>query len=172
MNTSVRSRKLFCLVLIGICSIPLLTRASLDPSPSAAELAEARRWTVSKLGFAGQEFSKKPPFSFVYGGKPSSELLPQWKVERSIRELDPQRVQRTIVYQDKNTGLQVRCVAVRYKDFPTIEWTVYFKNTGTTDTPILSDVRALDSGFERNGSGEFVLHHEVGTFVAPSDFEP
>ena len=58
------------------------------------------------------------------------------------------------------------------RDFPTVEWTLYFKNTGTTDTPILSDILALDTRIERSGGGDFVLHHHKGTFVRADDFEP
>ena len=45
---------------------------------------------------------------------------------------------------DPSTGLQVRCVGVEYNDFPTVEWVVHFKNTGATDTPILSDIQAVE----------------------------
>jgi alpha-galactosidase len=68
--------------------------------------------------------------------------------------------------------LQVRCVAVEYRDFPTVEWTLYFKNTSTHDTPILENIQALDALFERNAKGDFVLHHHKGTFVRADDFEP
>ena len=71
-----------------------------------------------------------PPFSFVYDGRPSSELLKDWKLERTSKPLDEQRTQRTLTYTDPKTGLVVRVVGVEYRDFPTVEWTVYFKNPG------------------------------------------
>jgi len=61
---------------------------------------------------------------------------------------------------------------VVYHDFPTVEWTLYFKNTGTQDTPILEDIQALDARFERNAEGEFVLHHSKGSPESPTDYEP
>jgi alpha-galactosidase len=63
-------------------------------------------------------------------------------------------------------------VAVAYNDFPTVEWTVYFKNTGTRVTPILEDIEALDTRLERSGEGEFVLHHSKGAPATPSDYQP
>ena len=111
-------------------------------------------------------------FSFVYDGKPSSALLAEWGAKRASKKLDDKRTQRTLTWTDPKTGLEVRCVSVEYADFPTVEWTVYFANTGKTDSPILSDVRALDTRFERGGQGEFVLHHNKGSFVRPDDFEP
>ncbi len=131
-------------------------------------------WLADLTLHAGERapYSTELPFSFVYAGKPSAELLTKWKSERSSRQLDSQRTQRTLVWTDPQTSLQARCVAVEYGDFPTIEWTLYFKNIGTTDTPILSDLLALDTRIEKNGSGEFVLHHHKGTFVRADDFEP
>jgi alpha-galactosidase len=63
-------------------------------------------------------------------------------------------------------------VVVEYSDFPIIEWTLFFKNTGTTDTPILADIQAVDTRFERGAQGEFVLHHHIGSPCAPNDYQP
>ena len=116
--------------------------------------------------------STEPPFSFSYGDKSSSDLLPAWKLERSSRQLDEARTERTAVWTDPQTGLQVRCVAVEYADFPTVEWTLHFKNTGATDTPILSDIQAVDTCFTRTGQGEFVLNHHAGDNCTPDSYEP
>ena len=97
------------------------------------------------------------PFSFLYGGKASAELLKAWPCERSSRKLDEQRTERTSVWTDPATGLQVRCVGIEYGDFPTVEWAVHFKNTGAKDTPILSDIQGVDLSLTRSGPGEFVL---------------
>ncbi|MBM4090803.1 MAG: hypothetical protein FJ276_15480, partial [Planctomycetes bacterium] len=78
-----------------------------------------------------------PPFSFVYGDKPSDELLGAWKFREDAQPLSPGKTERTQTYTDPRTGLEVRCVIVQYDDYPTVEWTLYFKNTGTADTPIL-----------------------------------
>ncbi|MEK7678076.1 MAG: alpha-galactosidase [Verrucomicrobiota bacterium] len=117
-------------------------------------------------------YTTDPPFSFNYGGKPHTELLKSWELKRESRKLDDQRTEHTLLYTDPQTGLVVRCVTVEYRDFPTVEWTLYFKNRGTTDTPILSDIRAVDTRLERSGQGEFILHHHKGTFVRADDFEP
>ena len=113
-----------------------------------------------------------PPFAFSYDGKPSVEWLPRWKASRSSRELDAHRAEHTLIYLDEGTGLQVRCVAVEYRDFPTVEWTVYFKNTASADTPILSDILALDDTWQRSSRGEFLLHHFRGSPCTANDFEP
>ncbi len=43
----------------------------------------------------------------------------------------------------------LRCVGIEYSDFPTVEWTLYFKNTSDKDTPILADIQAIDVSLDR-----------------------
>ncbi|MBS1850077.1 MAG: alpha-galactosidase [Acidobacteria bacterium] len=112
------------------------------------------------------------PFSFVYGGKPSRELLPHWTRKSSQRSLDAQRTEYTTSFTDPTTGLVVRWVGVEYNDYPVVEWTVYFENTGSKDTPILEDLRAIDTRFERAAGTEYTLHHFRGSPAGPVDYEP
>jgi alpha-galactosidase len=116
--------------------------------------------------------SAAPPFSFVYDGKPSSELLPTWKVRRVSTKLDNARTRHKVTYTDPQTRLELRCEAIEYGSFPTVEWTLYFKNTGTADTPILEKIQALDLGMERGDLGEFTLHHNVGSPANGNDYGP
>jgi len=121
---------------------------------------------------SGARPSLEPPFSFRLGNKDSAELLPGWQIDRQSRLLDSARVERTVTYVDPETKLTVRCVAVEYGDFPTVEWTVSFRNAGESDTPILSDIRALDVLVERGPGNEFVLHHQRGDLCTPDSYEP
>ena len=116
--------------------------------------------------------STEPPFSFVYGGKASAELLKDWPCERTARKLDEQRTERVSVWTDPATALQVRCEGIEYGDFPTVEWVLHFKNTGAGDTPILSDIQAVDLSLARSGSGEFVLNHHAGDNCSPDSYAP
>lgn len=112
------------------------------------------------------------PFSFVYNGRPSAELLQAWQFKRETHRLDENREQIILTWLDPATGLEVRCVATRYLDFPTVEWTVYFRNAGKADTPIIENIQALDTRLERNAEGEFVLHHFTGTPCTQADYQP
>jgi alpha-galactosidase len=114
----------------------------------------------------------EPPFSFRYGGIPSSEILNRFSVTRRIRQIDGVRIENTTSYRDSQSGLLLRLVSIRYRDFPTVEWTLYLKNDGTLDTPVIEDLKALDVGVERDGDGEFTLHHFKGTQTTSTDFEP
>ena len=66
----------------------------------------------------------------------------------------------------------MRCVGIEWLDYPTVEWTVYFKNTGSADTPVLENIRALNVEFCPNQTGDFILHHAKGAQITASDFEP
>jgi alpha-galactosidase len=116
--------------------------------------------------------STDPPFSFRYAGRPSSELLKTWAFARTSRTLDPHRTEYVSTYTDPRTGLAVKCVAVAYDDFPTIEWTLCFNNTGASPTPILEKIQAIDTELERTSEGEFRLHHSKGSPNSPTDYQP
>lgn len=128
-------------------------------------------------GAHARAYTVEPFFSFTYDGKPSAELLKTWKLKRTSRQLDANRTQHTLTYTDPATKLVLRCVGVEYKDYPTIEWTLYFKNTGRKDTPILADIQAIDTQIERTPGtssdfAEFRLRHQKGAPVTATDYEP
>ena len=175
----------------GVLAILLAAGVARAGLVSPDELAASRRWAAarfesraaaapsepSQVVLANRLFSTDPPFSFRYGGKPSAELLTGWKLERRDGTLEgnqPRSRQRSheLVWTDPDTGLQVRCVAVEYSDFPTVEWTLHFKNTGAADTPVLADIQALDVWLDRPDDGEFLLHHNKGDDNTPDSYEP
>src|SRR4051812_37547145 len=113
--------------------------------------------------------------SFRYDEQSSSPLLATWKASEATRALDADRTERTRMLVDPRTGLELRIVFVTYRDFPTVEWTVFLKNTGMQDTPILSDIRALDFAWTQPaGTKDFLLRHPAGTMfpAAASDYKP
>lgn len=114
-----------------------------------------------------------PPFSFRFNAKPSAELLPGWKSTRSSRRLDEARTAHTITYLDPATGLEVTCEAIRYADFPALEWVLHFRNTGQADSPIIEAVHPLDMTLRSPGRNEgLALHAARGGVCTPQDYEP
>lgn len=160
-------RLMMGLLMMGVAIGSLGTQA-MAVMPTKAEVSIADRWAKTNLT------PKSPtlPFSFVYDGKPSSGLLGTWKSSCTATDLDSQRVKRVITYTDPKTGLEVRCSAVIYKDFPTVEWTVCFRNTGSVDTPIIESIRALDTSFPRAEEGGFILRRQRGDTASPTSYEP
>ncbi len=130
-------------------------------------LAGVKTTSMSKLL---PEFLK-PPFSFIYGGKPSADLLPGWKCEIKTVTANTMTEQREITYTDPATGLVVRSVVSIFKDFPAVEWTMYFKNTGGVDTPILQDIQALDATLS-SSDGDPIIHYAKGATCSVNDFMP
>lgn len=124
-------------------------------------------------GMAGKELSlTEPPFSLIYEGKPSTELLKGWEPSHDIQKLDAERTRHRLVYTDPTNTLQVRCVVIEYHDFPTVEWTLYFKNIGLVDTQIIEQIQALDVSLDHGSNEGFLLHHNVGSPANGNDYGP
>jgi alpha-galactosidase len=128
--------------------------------------------SVLSVDFTPARYFEAPLFSFTYDGHNSADLLPQWKAERSSRKLDRLRTEHRLVWTDPATGLEVRCVGIAYRDFPAVEWTVYFKNTGTANTPLLEGIQGIDLTFQRNQDAEFILHGTKGDWCAADSYKP
>lgn len=162
-------------VIMSLGSIPLLVAST--PKPTPDEMAEARRFVAAKfeapqfIDVQGGLFSADPPFSFSCNGKSSSEFLRTWKIDRMTKKIGEHRTSHTLTYSDPAGRLSVRCEAIAYEDFPTVEWTLYFKNTAAADTPIIENIQSLDVCWQR-GAGEFLLHHNIGSPADGTDYSP
>ena len=132
------------------------------------EMKESSSWFTGS--FTDRDFT--PPFSFKYGGASSIQLLKKWPVKRSRRKLDNNSTEYTLTYTDPDTALVVRCVAVEYKDYPAVEWVVWFENASDKDTPIIKDVQAADFKLTTDKNDEFVLYYAEGSDAKFTDFQP
>jgi alpha-galactosidase len=161
-------RALIGMVALGVSAAHGGLPAAAAVSATPAEVAHCRNWTAAALGADAEE----PVFSFTYDGRRSAELLTEWPSNRSTEALGEQRTRRTVTWTDPRTGLEVRCVSVEYSDFPAVEWTVHLRNTGTTDTPLLEGIQALDTTLRGVGDGQYLLHHAVGSPCEARDYQP
>jgi alpha-galactosidase len=98
------------------------------------------------------------PFSFVYDGKSSREILPAWERKQETRMLSGNRELRVTTYRDRRTGLVITDQLTRYKNFHAVEWVLRFTNTGSKDTPIIEELNALDLGIDPPGMGGILVH--------------
>jgi len=159
------------IAIIGLC----IGSAQALP-PTAEETAEARRWVAARFEEiepgTPASWDQKPPFSFVYDGRPSSEFLGGWKLDRIHRKLDEARTEHQLTYSESRTGLVVRCVAAEWTDFPTVEWTLYLKNTGSADTPIIEAIQPIDVHFQTTGGSGTVLRYNTGDRCTADSYEP
>jgi alpha-galactosidase len=162
-------------LVLGICVLLLavsLASQVLAKPVTPQKMNQAKEWVKANFDAAATN-PEKFPFSFVYNGQSSTELLKTWQISSAVKRLDDTRSRHVITCTDPKTGLVVRCEAVEYLDFPTVEWVLHFTNTGSADTPILENIKALDTTFSRTAkTGEYLLHHWNGTFPTADDFAP
>jgi len=113
------------------------------------EIAFNRKWaenafTVGKKSNPYDPMKPGIPFSFVYGGRNSSEFLDGWKKQVMDEKIDATMRRRTLTLTDPETGLEVRAVATIYTNTAGVDWTLYFTNKGSKDSPVLEKVKAVD----------------------------
>ena len=114
-------------------------------------------------------------FSFNYDGKPSRDFLNSWWSASTASQTNAAMTKRGVIYLDPKTGLQIRCQAVEYHDFPTVEWTLYFKNTSDRPTPIISDLRGADLTLDHllcRARVSSSCIHSTGKAARPDDYRP
>ncbi|MFI5387097.1 MAG: alpha-galactosidase [Fimbriimonadales bacterium] len=140
--------------------------------PTPAEMRLAHEWAMARFRDGEKGRAPEPPFTFVFGGHSSSDILKNWKREMRTMRMYRNRTAMDEVFTDPASGMVVTCRAVEWRDFPTVEWTVDFKNTGKADSPILSDIRPLDVTFTRTDTGEFQLHTNSGDDATVNSYAP
>jgi len=112
------------------------------------------------------------PFSFVYGGTASAQLLPGWKREIKTTQ-DQDKIEYRVRWADPKTGLVVSVLVKVFKRYPAVDWVLHFENTGTQDTPILDNIQALDVELVTNEHGlPLVVHCLEGDASGGKSFAP
>jgi alpha-galactosidase len=154
--------------LAGLVILVMVCGASPSPGaiPSADEVKSRSIWLKNHFGSG----TATPPCSFTYASREAGQLLAKWKRASSTHAFTD-RTLHTTSFTDPQTGLIVRCEVAEFRDHAAVEWVVYLKNTGSTDTPILSDIRALDTVMP-SPSGDAVLHYARGAVCSMDDFAP
>lgn len=112
------------------------------------------------------------PFSFRYGGADSRDLLKTW--EHRVESKDSaDRVQHQVTWTDPSTGLAVIADVTCFKRYPAVEWVLYFENRGTTDTPILENIQAVDTELQTQAVDRpLILHQLIGEAYSERTFLP
>ncbi|MCC7261680.1 MAG: alpha-galactosidase [Candidatus Latescibacteria bacterium] len=137
------------------------------PTEAQVQVALNRRWTEEVFSLDGE-----PPFSFVYGGRPSSAFLGAWPRTETTQVVGEHAFLRTLTLSDPETGLEVRAACTVYTDTPGVDWTLHFTNTGGTDTPVLEQVRALDTAVSLPVGDGVVLRRLNGSPCRADDWQP
>ncbi|MCL5099037.1 MAG: alpha-galactosidase [Candidatus Omnitrophica bacterium] len=136
---------------------------------TAEEMSRARQFVESSFALETQD---QRPFSFVYNGRSSAELLPRWQPRLRLEKQTDQCFERALAFADPQTQLAVRCVVTVYRDFPAVEWTLYFKNEGSKTTPILEQVQPMDGSVPLEAGVTPKLYYAEGSHALITDFQP
>lgn len=154
------------LVRFAAACLTVTLAASAAPGADLSELQSRDQWADAWF------VNGNSPLSFTYDAQPSAELLAKWPKHVTAENLDNGRIKRTLTWTDPKTGLEVRCVAVQYADFPVVEWTGYFRNTGKTKTPILEKIQGLDLKLDVDRQQKLALHGIRGDDCSPTSYQP
>jgi len=113
-----------------------------------------------------------PPFSFVYDGMRSANLLNRW--QRSVKPgKQGEGGILEVSWSDPATGLMVTAIVKTFRRYPAVEWVLYFENGGNEDTPIIEDIQALDvSLVTPKLDKQVVLHQLHGDACNENSFLP
>jgi hypothetical protein len=112
------------------------------------------------------------PFAFVYGGKPSSECIKEFK-HTARKEAVEAGVKYEAAWEDAKTGLIVTATALVFKDYPAIDWVLHLENRGSGDTPIIEDISTADLDVNTgNDKTPVDLHRLQGDSRSEASFTP
>lgn len=136
-------------------------------------LSDGTELRLADIGEGVADLSGRYPFSFTVGGKSADELLPAWHAGRETRPSGTDKVTTVDTWSDPASGLRVQLEAVRFKDFPAVEWLLTFENRGSADTPLIEDVMPLDVTLKGVVPGAEVcrLYRTHGGTPDPQQFE-
>ena len=140
-------------------------------APNEAEMNRKNDWLTTHF----LQDSAAYPFSFVWDKEQSSAFLATWPRRLESEPLEDGRTRHTLTFCQPNGPLEVECRLIDYADFPTVEWTLVFRNVSQEPTPILENIRVLESFFPAvvtDGCFVPTLHHAVGSPCRVDDYRP
>lgn len=148
--------------------LPLgLALMMLNINPTCDERNEANKWIIANL----DKETSMLPFSFKYNGCDSREFLDTWKRKCNSEKIDENRIKQTVIFSDPDKALEIRAEAIIYSDYPVVEWVLYFKNIGSSDTPIIENILPLDFTFSKDNN-KHKLHYAKGALCCIDDYAP
>lgn len=155
-------RKLGAMAALVLCVASLVSAAD-------REIAHNRRRAETMFSDAA---SSTLPFSFVYGGRPSSDFIGSWSRQVAERSIDATKRIRTLTITDPATHLEIRAVCTIYLDSAGLDWTLTLTNKGTAGTPVIEQFRAVDVSIVPGPGAAPIWHGLKGSRCADDDWQP
>ena len=108
------------------------------------------------------------PFSFLMGQRRIRGIPKSFSPKATRSRIDTNLTEMLFKGTDPDTRLLVEIEALAYSDYSVYEWTLWLENTGSTDTPIISEIMGGDFSVEGISP---VLHHGTGDHCTHANFE-
>lgn len=164
-------KKILALLLCAVMLLPVfgcagetgeITSGSGSGSDNAASgLAEA---------WVNEQIEANTLFSFEYDGQAFQEFIGGWdkSVDESTDEAGNKLV--TLTYTQTEDKVVARADILLYKDFEAVDWVINFENQNSADSPIISNIQALDAPFAYTGAVP-ELRYPNGANATEDDFK-
>ncbi|MGV8136960.1 MAG: glycoside hydrolase family 36 protein [Mangrovibacterium sp.] len=166
MNRVCHELRFLCFLLIT--ALPLVTANAAPREKLTGNPLNLEEWISDNFSEG-----KIPPFSFVYNGKHSDSFIRTWTFSSRKLESDEHHVIKyRFAYESRQAGLKIECDLDGYTDFDAVKWVLHFTNTGTDNSKILKEVKAIDIDLRSEVAGEFKLHSVEGNHISKRDFHP
>jgi alpha-galactosidase len=137
---------------------------------AASTLVALSQNPASDLTSPGLWKPERVPFSFKYDGKESAQFLTTWQTSEESAAGGIQI--RRYSYRDPATRLQVTAEVRLYPEFPgAVDWVLWFRNDGHSDTPIIEDILPLNWALAAS-PGDCFIRHARGSDARAEDFKP
>ena len=156
-------KKFFVAVVALLCAVSVYAQTS----QRIAVPTSVEKWITSTFAKG-----KTPPFSFVYDGVNSQQFIRKWQHSLQKQESAEGVVKYVATYQDRATGLKIECHIKGFQEFGAVEWVMNFTNTGSQNTPQITQVKAVDYSALSQKEGEFNVLHSLGSRGSRTDFLP
>lgn len=135
------------LVSVVACSSP-----TADPSDP---VATAKAWIETQI-------KQNSLFSFDFDGKAYTDHIGRWR-----KRVETEENAWTVTY--KKGDVVAWSEITLDEDTASVEWTNYFKNEGSSDSPVIANIQAIDSVIEISNP---ILTSTKGSKPSPTDFQP
>jgi len=130
-------------------------------------------------GFDSKDlFINQLPLSFVMDGQSSRDFLSQWSFSSSDSIISD-RIIHKIKWIKPDRTFEVNCLLTEFVNHPAVEWKLYFKNTGSKNSPVIDNISPLDvtvnevSKFYTDKSATpAIIHCNKGSDNSRYDFMP
>ncbi|MBI2424020.1 MAG: alpha-galactosidase [Candidatus Hydrogenedentes bacterium] len=146
-------------------AVSILSASAVAVEPNESELTRVREWTAAHLA----QGAAAPPYAFQLDTASSNSFLPGWN--HAPLPAAPQGWTGHTSAAPSG-GMQVTHEYLLHPNLPAVEWRLHFKNTGSADSGILTDVNAADFVIDQWPMADMTLHYADGSQATPTDFQP